>query len=378
DDYFYPYEGTTTQDAETFRQYSRNIGNIADWRRDNVNIFVKMVSDSIRAAKPFVKFGISPFGIWRSGTPSGTSGLDAYSVVFCDATAWLQARTVDYIIPQLYWKLGGAQDFAKLMPWWNAQARQSGRQMYSGLGAYRLTDAAWTADDITRQIDVNREQNGNGIVFFSSNSLTRDLQGLRTALVNGAMRSPALVPTMVWKDSIAPNPPTNLRAVQSASTRALTLTWSAPERARDGDTAALYVVYRFADTAQIRLDNPASIVAITPNTTWTDANPPFRITPGSIQYAVTALDRLRNESNSAQVRFTTTSVSLQEGFSTGIQSISPNPAQNLAAIIFSLEKAAMVQIAVTDNIGRTVAVPLFAERSAGAHIVEFSTDNLAN
>jgi hypothetical protein len=87
---------------------------------------------------------------------------------------------------------------------------------------------------------------------------------------------------------------------------------------------------------------------------------------------------LRNESNSAQVRFTTTSVSLQQGFSTGIQSISPNPAQNLAAIIFSLEKAAMVQIAVTDNIGRTVAVPLFAERSAGAHIVEFSTDNLAN
>ncbi len=378
DDYFYPYEGTTTQDAETFRQYSRNIGNIADWRRDNVNIMVKMVSDSIRAAKPLVKFGISPFGIWRSGTPSGTSGLDAYSVVFCDALAWLQARTVDYIIPQLYWKLGGAQDYAKLMPWWNAQARQAGRQMYSGLGAYRLTDVAWTADDITRQVDVNREQNGHGIVFFSSNSLTRDLQGLRTALVNGAMRTQALVPTMAWKDSIAPNPPTTLRAVQSSSTRALTLTWSAPERARDGDSAAFYVVYRFADTAQIRLDNPAAIVAITPNTTWTDANPPFRVTPGSIQYAVTALDRLRNESSSVQVRFTTTSVSLQQGFSTGIQSISPNPVQNLAAIIFSLEKAAMVQIVVTDNIGRTVAMPILAERSAGAHTVEFSTDNLAN
>lgn len=377
DDYFYPYEGTTNQDAETFRQYSRGIGNIADWRRDNVNIFVKNVSDSIRAAKPFIKFGISPFGIWRSGTPSGTSGLDAYSVIYCDALAWLQARTVDYIVPQLYWKFGGGQDFARLMPWWNAQAVQAGRQMYSGLGAYRLTDVAWSASDITRQVDFNREQLGAGVMFFSSNSLTRDLQGLRTALVNGAMRTPALPPVMKWKDSVPPNPVRNLRAGE-ASPRGVRLTWSAPLSAADGDTAVKYVVYRFADGAQANIANAASILAVTPFNTFTDTMPPFRTIPGSVRYVVTALDRLSNESESREVIFATTSVSGGSLFGTALQAIMPNPAWTQATVKFSLERAGMVRLAVLDNLGRVVAMLLQEERSAGEHLIDISTEEFAS
>ncbi len=373
DDYFYPYEGTTTQDAETFRQYSRGIGNISDWRRDNVNLFVQAVSDSIRALKPFVKFGISPFGIWRSGTPSGTSGLDAYSVVYCDALAWLGARSVDYVVPQLYWKFGGGQDYAKLMPWWNAQARQSARHLYTGLGAYRLTDAAWTAEDITRQVDFNRQQNGDGAVFFSSNSLTRDLQSVRTALLGGAFRTQALPPTMPWKDSIPPNAPTNLRIATDGG-RALKISWDAPSRASDGDTAFYYVLYRFPSVEQININNPQAIIAITPDRTWNDT---AQALSASAQYAVTALDRLHNESAALSLRFTSTSINAGSGFGTGLQNVAPNPVQTLVTITFALEQSAFVQLSIVDNLGRTVAVPANGNFAEGAHHVHVSTEGLA-
>jgi uncharacterized lipoprotein YddW (UPF0748 family) len=377
DDYFYPYEGTTAQDAETFRQYSRGIGNVADWRRSNVNLFVQAVSDSIRAVKPFVKFGISPFGIWRSGTPTGTNGLDAYSVIYCDALAWLNARSVDYVVPQLYWKFGGGQDYAKLMPWWNAQARQSTRQMYTGLGAYRLTDAAWTADDITRQVDFNRQQNGDGAVFFSSNSLTRDLQGLRTGLLGAAFRTQALPPTMPWKDSIPPNAPTNLRVMAADTSRSLRISWDAPSRALDGDTAVYYVLYRFSDSAQINLNDPSAIIAITPDRTWNDKTLSSRTLPASVQYAVTALDRLQNESAATSLRFTTTKVAGDNSFTTGLQSIAPNPAQTLTNITFSLERPTFVQLSVTDNLGRVIALPVGSAYDTGEYTVPLSTEGWA-
>lgn len=378
DDYFYPYEGTTTQDAETFRQYSRGFGNVADWRRDNVNLFVQAVHDSIRVVKPFVKFGISPFGIWRSGTPSGTSGLDAYSVVYCDALAWLGARSVDYIIPQLYWKFGGGQDYAKLMPWWNAQARQAARHLYTGLGAYRLTDAAWTAEDITRQVDFNRQQAGDGAVFFSSNSLTRDLQGVRAALLGEAFRTQALPPTMPWKDSIPPNAPTNLRVRAADAGRVRTISWDAPSRARDGDTASYYVLYRFTDSAQINLNDPRAIIAITRDRVWNDiATSLSTPIPASAQYAVTALDRLHNESTALSLRFTSTGVNAGDGFRTGLQNIAPNPAQTLATITFFLEQSAFVQLSIADNLGRIVAVPASGAFAEGAHHVHVPTEGLA-
>ncbi len=114
DDYFYPYpnssvsfSGITNEDATTFSSESRGFTNLADWRRDNVNLFVANVNVAIKASKPYVKFGISPFGIWKNNTPSGIIGMDAYSQIYCDATAWLQAGTIDYLSPQLYWEFGG-------------------------------------------------------------------------------------------------------------------------------------------------------------------------------------------------------------------------------------------------------------------------------
>ena len=115
DDYFYPYPnssvgfpGVTTEDAASFAADPRGFASIAAWRRDNVNLLIAMVDDSIRAIRPSVRFGVSPFGIWRNGVPSGIVGMDAYSSIYCDAPAWLRQHTVDYLTPQLYWPIGGA------------------------------------------------------------------------------------------------------------------------------------------------------------------------------------------------------------------------------------------------------------------------------
>ncbi|MGH7451691.1 MAG: glycoside hydrolase family 10 protein, partial [bacterium] len=109
DDYFYPYppDQISNQDDATFANYSRGFTNRGDWRRDNVNLLIKMIHDSIQVVKPYVKFGISPFGIWRNGIPTGITGLDAYNTIYCDALAWLQQQTIDYLTPQLYWPFGG-------------------------------------------------------------------------------------------------------------------------------------------------------------------------------------------------------------------------------------------------------------------------------
>jgi uncharacterized lipoprotein YddW (UPF0748 family) len=356
DDYFYPYSGTTTQDEATFRTHSRGFTNIADWRRDNVNLTVKMVSDSIRAVKKYIKFGISPFGIWRSGVPSGIVGLDAYSVIYCDATAWLQAQTVDYIMPQLYWKFGGGQDYATLMPWWLGQATQAGRHLYAGLGAYRL-DAAngnWLASDITRQVDFNRMQGAHGCSFFSSTQLTSGLKGMASELAANQFKTLALPPTMLWKDSVPPLAPTNLAAMLIAGgLDRVRLSWRKPNAASDSDTAVRYAVYRFLGNDAVNLQSPQSLIAVTQDTLFTDVVGIL----SRATYVVTSLDRLWNESAAtAQVLATLTNVQeSQVSFqATGLHALSPNPASELATLRFSLDVPSPVSVTLTDMLGREV------------------------
>jgi uncharacterized lipoprotein YddW (UPF0748 family) len=294
DDYFYPYSGTTTQDQATFSANSRGFTDIAAWRRDNVNLFVKMVRDSINALKPFVKFGISPFGIWKSGVPAGISGLSAYDDIYCDATAWLQAGNVDYVAPQLYWKFGGAQDYAALLNWWVTQA--NGRHIYSGNGAYRLSETAWSANDITSQLRFNRTNGitgAPGAVLFSSKDITGNTKSIRDSLRNNLYRTIALPPTMSWKDATPPNAPTGL--VFTASATAITVSWQAGAAASDGDVAQNYLVYRFmSGRDEVNTNSHQFIVGKTSSTSFVDntAQSGFAYT-----YVVTALDKLQNESN---------------------------------------------------------------------------------
>lgn len=297
DDYFYPYEGITNEDNSTFANYSRGFTNKANWRRDNVNIFVKQVYDSIQAVKPYVKFGISPFGIWKSGVPSGIVGLDAYSELYADAIAWLQQHSIDYLTPQLYWKFGGGQDYGKLMPWWADSAAANGRHLYPGLAAYRINGSDWSASELPNQVRANRNNpKVQGSVFFRALvGLLDNEKGFTDSLKNDLFKYPALLPTMSWKDTIKPNPVQNLRFERIESTARAGLKWDLPALASDGDTAVRYILYHLNSLTpqQSDFDDAKNILSIEGNRfgipSGQNLNAPY-------YFAVTSLDRNYNES----------------------------------------------------------------------------------
>ena len=299
DDYFYPYppnhmeaNGTNnSMDDTSFAADPRGFASKADWRRDNVNLLIKMVRDTIQATKPFVKFGISPFGIWKPGVPAGISGLDADSTIYLDAMAWLNAQTVDYLAPQLYWKIGGSQDYSKLMPWWADSVAADQRHLYTG---HSLAGSGYTSAELPNQVSLNR---GNakvqGSVFFRARLLIDNTLNLKEQLRTNVFRVPSLLPVMAWKDTVPPNNPVNI-AYQVDSVNKPLLTWNGPAAAPDGDTAARYAVYRFSSfpIQQSDIDNSANLIAVQG---INRAVPPNSNSTGPHYYAVTALDRNSNE-----------------------------------------------------------------------------------
>ncbi|MEO8168188.1 MAG: family 10 glycosylhydrolase, partial [bacterium] len=294
DDYFY-VEGITNQDANTFFTEPRGFSNLADWRRDNVNLLIRQIYDSVRTVKPWVKWGVSPRGIWKNGVPPGIVGNDNYSSIYCDAVAWLQARSLDYIAPQLYWKFGGGQDYGLLQPWWNSQ--RNGRHFYPGLATYRINASGFgPASEIANQLRYNRTSgNTQGAIQFTANNLTGNLGGITDSLKTDIFRYPALIPPMVWKDSIAPYPVRNIRYARLANGGPAAIQWDLPLPAPDGDSASRYTVYRFntPSITQNDLDSSKNILAIVGSRVSNPKKPP---TQGPWYYIVTALDRNYNES----------------------------------------------------------------------------------
>jgi uncharacterized lipoprotein YddW (UPF0748 family) len=301
DDYFYE-AGVNAQDTATYAKYPRGIGNIKDWRRDNVNIFVKQVFDSIQTIKPWVKYGISPRGIWKNGVPPGTGGADNYNEIYCDAVAWLQGQYIDYINPQLYWPFGGGQDYALLQPWWSSQ--KNARHMYTGNATYRIGEGTFgPATEIANQIKYNRTtRNAEGNVQFRIKSIMGNLGGIYTLLQNDIFLYPAIVPVMSWKETVPPNAPTNMTMAIGPDPSYYVLSWNAPTAASDGDTARRYLVYRLTKNSATSAEReyPKNLIALTGVNTCTPAS---RIDSTNVNYyyAVSALDKNNNESGLSNI-----------------------------------------------------------------------------
>jgi len=300
DDYFYPYSPKITkQDASTFAKYKGKFTNIDDWRRNNINKMVEEVYDSIKAIKPYVKFGISPFGIVENKY-ARTSGMDSYSVLYCDPMAWLKNKTVDYILPQLYWEIGSkAADYASLLPWWALSAGE--RQVYVGIYSTKMAAPSYKGlpNELERQIRLSRQMiKTYGTVFYSAKSIAGNYSHFADSL-KLYYKYPTLQPAMKWIDSIPPLAPTNLTANEKKSS--VVLKWDKPLPASDGDTAYKYVIYRFDYSKQVNIDDARRILKIQSGneTTFTDTT----LEKGKLQYTyvVTALDRLNNESEPAVI-----------------------------------------------------------------------------
>lgn len=204
DDYFYPYAsyngGADFPDHKSWNAYQKSGGKLtrADWRRQNVNIFIERIYKEIKDEKKHVKFGISPFGIWKSGYPEGISGMSQYDELYADAKLWLNKGWVDYFTPQLYWPIDSKrQSFTKLLKWWSDENTQ-GRHLWPGLNTVEIKAEDKTLE-ITNQIKVTKQllNNNVGVVHYSMAGLTQNPKLIKT-LKEEVYKDKALVPALSW------------------------------------------------------------------------------------------------------------------------------------------------------------------------------------
>ncbi len=218
DDYFYPYpehdwRGTLTQfnDGASYERYRRGGGALArdDWRRENVDRLVEGLNAAVHAAKPWVKFGISPFGIWRPGNPAGIVGMDTYVEVYADARKWANEGWADYFSPQLYWPVNSpAQGFSALLRWWGEQNMHN-RHLWPGLFTSKVgTGRQWPASELVSQVLATRaDKAATGNVHYSMQSLLKNTAGVSDALGARVYEGQALIPESPWLPGETPRAP---------------------------------------------------------------------------------------------------------------------------------------------------------------------------
>jgi len=214
DDYFYPYpDGTTFPDAKTYAAYQAGGGTMsrADWRRDNVNRLVKRLGQEIPKVKAHVRFGISPFGIYRPGYPPGISGLDQYAEIYADPPLWKKQGWVDYLAPQLYWpSTQTAQAYGPLIEWWSKQPAAD-RYTFAGNYLSKLgSSSAWSVEEFRTQVALSRGQrqhNSLGNIFFSYKPLGSDTGGIVKVFRDELYALPALPPPLASMATVKVAPP---------------------------------------------------------------------------------------------------------------------------------------------------------------------------
>jgi uncharacterized lipoprotein YddW (UPF0748 family) len=236
DDYFYPYEENDSAgkviafpDEASWKKFGASSGLARDdWRRRNVDQFLQRVNQSVHAEKPWVKFGLSPFGIWRPGHPPQIKGYDPYAKLYADARKWLVEGWCDYMAPQLYWAIDPpAQSYPVLLSWWNEQ-NPKGRHLWPGINSLKVGDP-WAAQEIVNQISLARKTvAAPGVIHWSHSALMKN-QSLQHALSTDAYRQPALIPPFKWLDATPPAKPVLKAQIKGNGT---TFTWSSGETNR--------------------------------------------------------------------------------------------------------------------------------------------------
>ncbi|MEN3038427.1 MAG: family 10 glycosylhydrolase [Candidatus Kryptonium sp.] len=307
---FIRYPNPDYPDSSTYAPYATEYPNKDDWRRENINKFVRAAYDSIKRIKPWVKVGSAPIGIYRNicdsngvyvysqdcgscqtGIPVAT-GWQAYCSIYQDSRRWLMEGKHDYHSPQIYWDIATNPKFNVLVRDWKNNSY--GRHIYAGSAAYRMDSGSgnWSASEILAQIDTSRAVGVEGNTFFRYKSLL--LKGLIDSLRNSRYKYYAFIPPMPWIDNIRPNPPLNLIA-RRISDRTFELIWSNPDPPADNDTVRYYAIYR-SETSPVDISDIKNLVTVVSgnrisySVQVSDPNKAY-------YFVVTAFDKLHNESD---------------------------------------------------------------------------------
>ncbi len=216
DDYFYPYKiaGKEFPDRYSMNNTENTLFRILMTGGGTMNQLVKQINQTIKAAKPYVKFGISPFGVWRNAAddPTGSNtkaGVRNYDDLYADTRHWIQEGDIDYIAPQIYWSIGfNAAAYDVLADWWSNEVKNRPVHLYIGQAAYKINnnfDPPWSdPEEYVRQITLNRQHElVKGSMHFSLKDLNKNPLGIKERLITDLYSKPALVPQMPWLDSTA-------------------------------------------------------------------------------------------------------------------------------------------------------------------------------
>jgi uncharacterized lipoprotein YddW (UPF0748 family) len=304
DDYFYPYPlpGIAFPDDKSFDRYGRDAGYTDatrnDWRRENVNMLVKEMGETIRRIKPWVRFGISPFGIYRNaksapGLGSQTNGLQCYDDLFTDVLLWAKEGWIDYMAPQVYWEIGHpAADYATLVDWWDKHT--GGRHLYIGQDVARTMKAGQL---FPKMQSARTLPNVSGNCFWPANELLWNNSGVSDSLRQNYHRYPALLPPYAHLSKRLPLEVMDLQA--DTSSEGIWLHWNSYSDQDDPEAAHYYVVYGFPKSGKMDINNPANILAITREKSFLV---PYGKLKDVQRFVVTAVDRFHNESNGRRIK----------------------------------------------------------------------------
>jgi uncharacterized lipoprotein YddW (UPF0748 family) len=297
DDYFYPYPvaGVSIPDDRSFNMFAASQGfspaQRNDWRRNNVNLLMQEIKQTIVLTKPWVRFGVSPFGIYRnkSSDPHGsdTNGLQNYDNLFADVKLWVERGWIDHNIPQLYWEIGHQRaDYTTLLHWWNEN--NSGQRLYIGQDIQR----SMTQSELPTKIRQARKMaNVSGNVFWYGYRIAENTDGIADLLKNDIHRTQALIPPYSHKHNGRPDRVKRLTDVRMETMHLLT--WDTQRNPNNPEAAQRFVIYRFRDGERVNPNRAENIIAVTGDN--------FFVLPREgngkrYTYAVTALDAFWNES----------------------------------------------------------------------------------
>ena len=303
DDYFYPYpvEGVAFPDTASYKKYGQG-WELGDWRRHNVDVLIEQLHNTLVELKPWVRLGISPFGIWRNkksdSNGSETSGLECYDALYADCPRWTAMGWVDYMVPQLYWELEHkrASDLT-LGYWWDQHA--NGRHMYQGQNVANIMshqDIAADKGDVNNPTQLDHKMrlmrdlpNTQGMCWWPGYTITGNHKGVMDSLVNKQQAHPALIQPYTWIDKVAPGTVTGLNVKKDK--KEVVISWNAPRTQGPMQEAARYVVYMCKKGETLNTEAGDQIIDITGETSLR-----LPVKSGKWQYGVTAVDRCGNES----------------------------------------------------------------------------------
>jgi uncharacterized lipoprotein YddW (UPF0748 family) len=305
DDYFYPYPsyngGEDFPDSSSRKAYLAGGGKLSlgDWRRESVNKFIHRLYDEIKKEKKYVKFGLSPFGIWRPGNPASIEGFDQYNELYADAKLWLNEGWIDYFSPQLYWPINRIkQSFPVLLGWWESQNLQH-RHLWPGISVGRDTSAK-TVNETFNQIMITRGMlpKSSGVIHWSISSDVRN-PNMAKMLIEAPYAAQALVPASPWLDSQLPESP----AVTSKQNGdSVSISW---EHKNPKDIFRWVVYYHYGSSKSYRIMNHEDRSLVLPAQNGKD----------KLSYvAVSAVDRTSNESNRTETHMNVLSIIPRTGW----------------------------------------------------------------